>query len=80
MSRMAFRLVGVSPMASSGKGLAPASSRNTTSSRPREVGTVTTRSSTGGPPKREKSILPSWGLRCSEMSMLAMILMRATKA
>ena len=77
---MTARLETLRPMWSSGKGLAPASKRSTTSSRPREVGTVTTRSSTGGPPKREKSIFPSCGLRCSEMSMLAMILIRATMA
>ncbi len=51
----------------------------TTSSLPPVVGMVATRSSMVpiGPLKR---ILPSWGLRFSEMSSLAMILKRCTRA
>ena len=51
----------------------------TTSSLPPEVGMVATRSSIVpmGPLKR---ILPSWGLRFSAMSSLAMILKRCTIA
>ncbi len=53
--------------------------RMTTSSLPPDVGIVATRSSIVpfGPRKR---ILPSWGLRRSAMSSLAMILRRWTRA
>ncbi len=53
--------------------------RMTTSSLPPEVGMVATRSSMVpmGPLKR---ILPSWGLRFSEMSSFDMILKRWTTA
>ena len=42
----------------------PPSRRSTTSSSRARSAPVTTRSSTAGPPKRAKSILPSCGLRC----------------
>jgi hypothetical protein len=44
-ARRSARLPGLRPMLSSGMGLEPASRRSTTSSSPRAVGTVTTRSS-----------------------------------
>ena len=45
---------------------------------PPVVGTVATRSSMSRGPKRRNLILPSWGLRRSEMSRSHMILMRVT--
>ena len=74
------RLPSLSPICSMGSGLAPLSSRSTTFSTPWVVGTVTMRSSTLASPKREKSILPSCGLRRSEMSRSDMIFRRATRA
>ena len=67
------------PIFSSGSGLQAARMRMTTSSLPPAVGMVATRSSIVpmGPRKR---ILPSWGLRFSAMSSLAMILRRCTRA
>ncbi|MNV35940.1 hypothetical protein D3C71_1274010 [compost metagenome] len=68
------------PSLASGIGLDDANSRITMSSSPLVVGSTATRSSSLVWPKREKSILPSCGSRCSEMSRLAMILMRDSSA
>ena len=68
-------------MPSSGSVRAEASSRITTSSSPLAVGMVATRSSSFWPCiQRPKLILPSCGLRRSEMSRSHMIFSRATIA
>ncbi len=68
------------PSSSIGLGTAAASTRITTSSRPLAVGMVAMRSSTSSGPKRLKSILPSCGLRRSEMSSWLITLRREMTA
>ncbi len=73
------RLRSLKPILSSGSGLDAARMRMTTSSFWFAVGMVATRSSIV-PREYLKRILPSCGLRFSEMSSLAMIFRRWTRA
>ena len=74
------RLRSVKPILSSGIGSPAARIRITMSSTPPAVGIVATRSSMSSGPNFLNLILPSWGLRFSEMSRSHMILMRAAIA
>ena len=75
------KLMGLRFRLSSGMGLALASRRNTASSRPLCVGIVATRNSKRWPcTNLLKLILPSCGLRRSEMSSSHMIFSRAISA